>query len=102
MSRRTAFKNEQVILDNLFFLNGEADKHRADKCDVNMIVPFTCSKSYQTAEEQEKKKKERKGNGVIRLTTAQSACGPGFRSFCDWSERIRRSGNTVVLQSDNH
>ena len=69
-----------------FSLNGEADTQNR-QWDVNMIMPFTRSKSYLTARRKikeerkekarKKKKSRRKWNSDIRPTTAWSACGSG-------------------------
>lgn len=64
-------------------------------------------KNQKKEKEKKARKSRRKWNSDIRLTTAWSACGgdcgPGFKKgSSDWSERIRQSGNTAVLQSDNH
>lgn len=67
MSHHTALKNEQVILENDFFffsLNGEADTDDR-QLSVNMIMPFTGSKSYLIAKEIKDKKKKKRGKAEV-------------------------------------
>lgn len=74
------------------------------------ILPDNKKKKKKKKREKEKKKRgkaEEKWNSDIRLTTARPACGgscgPGLKKgSCDWSERIRQSGNAAVPQRDNH
>lgn len=100
------FKMNRLYWKPLFFSLWMVKQiHRNRRWHVNMIMPFTRSKSYLTAEEWENNKKKEKAeeeewNSGIRLTAARSA--RRSKGSCDWSERIRPYENTTVLQTDDH
>lgn len=78
--------------------------------NVNMIMPFTRSKFYLTAEEKRKKDGEEKQKRTEQryssddslVSPVAAAVAPDLKGFCDWPKRIGQSGNMSVLQSDNH